>query len=55
MHIKENVKASKRIQIIVIKGSGGLADVLEASLCQHDKKDCSGLVTTQYLILYSLC
>ena len=44
MSIKDNVKASRRIQIVVIKGSGGLADVLADVLSVDGRKDPDGLV-----------
>ena len=39
VHLMENIRGNKRIHIVVIKGSGGLADVLEASLDLRDKME----------------
>ena len=44
MNIKTNVKACRRIQIVVMKGSGGLADVLADVLSVDSEKDLDKLV-----------
>ena len=44
MQVKENLRSSKTIPIVVIKGSGGFADALEASLHKYNDEHCSGLV-----------
>jgi len=43
MNIRTNVKACRRIQIVVMKGSGGLADVLADVLSVDSEKDLDNI------------
>ena len=46
MQIKENLQSHPEIPTVVIKGSGGLADILENALMAHMQSNKKGYVIT---------
>ena len=46
MQIKENLQSHPQIPTVVIKGSGGLADILENALVAHLESNKKGYVVT---------